>query len=166
MNLFARTLGGVFGDKFGERWGLSGRVRWLFMVLFCEGLALMLFSRMNVLALGHSDSDSVQPVRADERRRDVFGGAVHQQKGVGFGGGHCRGGRQCRGGGGGVSVQVQCDRLADGAVDPGRLVTCCSFLTFAVNFNEAAETEAKAATEARATPKRRQELEPGRGVAA
>ncbi len=24
MNIFARTLGGVFGDKFGERWGLSG----------------------------------------------------------------------------------------------------------------------------------------------
>jgi MFS transporter, NNP family, nitrate/nitrite transporter len=51
MNLFARTLGGYFGDRFGERWGLSGRVKWLFLVVFCEGLALMLFSRMNVLAL-------------------------------------------------------------------------------------------------------------------
>ncbi|MEZ6053869.1 MAG: MFS transporter [Planctomycetaceae bacterium] len=51
MNIVARTLGGYFGDKFGEKWGLSGRVRWLFMVLFCEGLALMLFSRMNVLLL-------------------------------------------------------------------------------------------------------------------
>ena len=28
-------------DKFGERWGLKGRVRWLFIALFCEGLALM-----------------------------------------------------------------------------------------------------------------------------
>ncbi len=51
MNLFARTLGGAFGDKFGEKWGLSGRVKWLFVVLFCEGLALMLFSQMNVLVL-------------------------------------------------------------------------------------------------------------------
>jgi NNP family nitrate/nitrite transporter-like MFS transporter len=51
MNLFARTLGGVFGDKLGQRWGLSGRVKWLFVVVFCEGLALMLFSRMNVLIL-------------------------------------------------------------------------------------------------------------------
>ncbi len=51
MNIFARTLGGAFGDKFGQKWGLSGRVKWLFMVLFCEGLALMLFSQMNVLVL-------------------------------------------------------------------------------------------------------------------
>jgi len=51
MNIFARTLGGVFGDRFGKRWGLSGRVKWLFIVLFCEGLALMLFSNMSTLLL-------------------------------------------------------------------------------------------------------------------
>ncbi len=51
MNIFARTLGGVFGDKFGGRWGLKGRVTWLFVVLLCEGIALMLFSQMAVLAL-------------------------------------------------------------------------------------------------------------------
>lgn len=51
MNIFARTLGGLFGDKFGGRWGLKGRVIWLFLVLFCEGLALMLFSQMNVILL-------------------------------------------------------------------------------------------------------------------
>ncbi len=51
MNIFARTLGGVFGDKFGLKWGLKGRVTWLFIVLFCEGLALMLFSQMGVLVL-------------------------------------------------------------------------------------------------------------------
>jgi NNP family nitrate/nitrite transporter-like MFS transporter len=50
MNLFARTLGGVFGDKFGERWGLSGRVKWMFLAVFCEGLALMLFSNMTTIA--------------------------------------------------------------------------------------------------------------------
>lgn len=46
MNIFARTLGGVVGDRFGHRWGLAGRVRWLFLAVFIEGLALMLFSRM------------------------------------------------------------------------------------------------------------------------
>lgn len=51
MNIFARTLGGVFGDKFGRLWGLPGRVKWLFATLFCEGLALMLFSQMNTLWL-------------------------------------------------------------------------------------------------------------------
>ena len=51
MNIFARTLGGMFGDRFGMRWGLKGRVTWLFIVLFCEGIALMLFSQMAVLVL-------------------------------------------------------------------------------------------------------------------
>lgn len=51
MNIFARTLGGAFGDKFGGKWGLKGRVFWLFLALFCEGLALMLFSQMTVLIL-------------------------------------------------------------------------------------------------------------------
>ena len=51
MNLFARTLGGYFSDRFALKSGLSGRVRFLFIVLFCEGLALMLFSQMNVLIL-------------------------------------------------------------------------------------------------------------------
>ncbi len=50
MNVFARTLGGWFGDLFGGRSGLKGRVRWLFVAVFCEGLCLMLFSRMSVLA--------------------------------------------------------------------------------------------------------------------
>jgi NNP family nitrate/nitrite transporter-like MFS transporter len=45
MNLFARTLGGWFGDQFGRIWGRSGRVKWLFLALFGEGLALMLFSQ-------------------------------------------------------------------------------------------------------------------------
>ncbi len=51
MNIFARTLGGIFGDNFGALWGLKGRSFWLFIVLFGEGLALMLFSQMSVLFL-------------------------------------------------------------------------------------------------------------------
>ncbi|MFN4261938.1 MAG: MFS transporter [Gemmataceae bacterium] len=51
MNIFARTMGGMFGDRFGLKWGLKGRVWWLFLTLLCEGLALMLFARMNVLWL-------------------------------------------------------------------------------------------------------------------
>ena len=51
MNLFARKLGGLFGDAFGSKWGLKGRVTWLFMVLFCEGLALMLFSQMTAVVV-------------------------------------------------------------------------------------------------------------------
>ena len=51
MNIFARTTGGIIGDKFGERWGLKGRVRWLFIALFVEGIALLVFSRMQILPL-------------------------------------------------------------------------------------------------------------------
>jgi NNP family nitrate/nitrite transporter-like MFS transporter len=51
MNLFARTLGGAFGDRFGASSGLRGRVRWLFACVFAEGLCLMLFSQMTTLAL-------------------------------------------------------------------------------------------------------------------
>ncbi len=51
LNLFARTLGGVFGDRCGRRWGLKGRVRWLAVVLVAEAVALMVFSRMTMLPL-------------------------------------------------------------------------------------------------------------------
>ncbi len=51
MNLFARSLGGFFGDKFGIKYGLRGRVLFLFGVLFIEGFALILFSRMTILPL-------------------------------------------------------------------------------------------------------------------
>ncbi|ERS89169.1 MFS transporter, partial [Halomonas sp. PBN3] len=51
MNLFARTLGGIFSDLFAKNGGLKGRVRWLFIAMLCEGVALMFFSQMHVLAL-------------------------------------------------------------------------------------------------------------------
>lgn len=51
MNIFARTTGGFISDKFVERGGLKGRVRWLFIALLVEGFALLLFSQMKVLAL-------------------------------------------------------------------------------------------------------------------
>ena len=51
MNIFARTLGGVLGDRWGLRWGLRGRVWFLGAMLFAEGLALSLFSQQSVLPL-------------------------------------------------------------------------------------------------------------------
>ena len=51
MNIFARTLGGYVSDRFVGRHGLGGRVRWLFIAVLCEGLALVAFSQANVLAL-------------------------------------------------------------------------------------------------------------------
>jgi NNP family nitrate/nitrite transporter-like MFS transporter len=51
MNIFARALGGWLGDRCGQRWGLRGRVWWLFGVILAEGLSLMLFAQMPSLVL-------------------------------------------------------------------------------------------------------------------
>ena len=51
MNLFARTIGGILGDKFGIRFGLKGRVMFLGVVLLVEGVALIVFSQMTTLLL-------------------------------------------------------------------------------------------------------------------
>lgn len=54
MNIFARTMGGVFSDFFAKKMGLRGRVMFLFAVLLGEGIMLMLFSQMGVLFLAVS----------------------------------------------------------------------------------------------------------------
>ena len=51
MNIFARTLGGFISDRFVRKGGLKGRVRWLFIALLIEGIVLIFFSQMRVLAL-------------------------------------------------------------------------------------------------------------------
>jgi NNP family nitrate/nitrite transporter-like MFS transporter len=51
MNLFARALGGYASDKANGRWGLKGRSTLLGCTLFCEGLALIVFSRQHLLVL-------------------------------------------------------------------------------------------------------------------
>ena len=49
MNIFARALGGMLGDWVGNRSGLQGRSLLLGLVVFMEGLALTLFSRLTGL---------------------------------------------------------------------------------------------------------------------
>ena len=52
MNIFARTLGGFFGDKFGRLYGLRGRVLFLALILAIEGIMLATFSSISILPLG------------------------------------------------------------------------------------------------------------------
>jgi NNP family nitrate/nitrite transporter-like MFS transporter len=49
MNIFARALGGIFGDKAGKKFGLKGRIIVLGIFLLCEGIGIMIFSTMDVL---------------------------------------------------------------------------------------------------------------------
>ncbi|WP_339711592.1 MFS transporter [uncultured Kriegella sp.] len=52
MNLFARTLGGYFGDMFGKLRGLRGRVLFLALILATEGIILSIFSTTTSLVVG------------------------------------------------------------------------------------------------------------------
>jgi NNP family nitrate/nitrite transporter-like MFS transporter len=49
MNLFARALGGIFGDKAGKKFGLRGRILILGAFLLLEGLGIVLFSTIENL---------------------------------------------------------------------------------------------------------------------
>lgn len=49
MNIFARALGGISGDKAGRKYGLKGRIWILSIFLLLEGLGIMLFSGMDTL---------------------------------------------------------------------------------------------------------------------
>ncbi|AUC76991.1 MFS transporter [Olleya sp. Bg11-27] len=52
MNIFARTLGGFFGDKFGKLKGLRGRVLFLSFILTLQGVMLIFFSSATSLIFG------------------------------------------------------------------------------------------------------------------
>ena len=69
MNLFARTLGGYFGDRFGKLKGLRGRVLFLVAILAVEGVMLVTFSTitslenidMTIVSHRSAKGKSVQP---------------------------------------------------------------------------------------------------------
>ncbi len=163
MHLFARTLGGVFSDKYGGRWGLQGRVRWLFVALFVEGLALMLFSRMTTLAL------AVPMMLLFGLFMKMSEGATYavvpfiNKKALGSVAGIV--------GAGGNAGAVAAGFLFKGSIPwptalliLGAVVTSASFLTFAVRFSMEHETEAAIELE-RATSERRRQRRVGRGHA-
>jgi len=52
MNIFARTLGGHFGDLFGKLKGLRGRVVFLMLILSAEGIMLSVFSMTTSIIMG------------------------------------------------------------------------------------------------------------------
>lgn len=154
MNLFARTLGGLSGDKFGAKWGLQGRVTWLFIALFCEGIALMFFSQMTALVvalpamivfslfvqMSEGATYSVVPF-VNKKALGAVAGIV---------------------GAGGNAGAVAAGFLFKSSIAwptalliLGVIVTACSFLAFSVRFNTEAETEAKEEFAAATRKKRR-----------
>lgn len=143
MNIFARTLGGIFGDNYGALWGLRGRAFWLFICLFCEGLALMLFSRMSVLylALPSLIVFSLFTQMAEGATYSVV--PFINKKALGAVAGVV--------GAGGNAGAVMAGFLFKGAIEwpdafliMGMVVTAASFLAFFVRFSPEQEAEEKA----------------------
>jgi len=51
LALFARALGGIASDRVARSWGLDGRTTLLFALIIGEGLGLVWFSQMEVVAV-------------------------------------------------------------------------------------------------------------------
>lgn len=49
MNVFARSLGGIFSDLMAKKFGMRGRLWAFFIVQFAEGCAFVVFSRIGVI---------------------------------------------------------------------------------------------------------------------
>ena len=134
MNIFARSLGGWLGDKCGNRWGLSGRVKWLFVALFCEGVALLFFSQATTLTL------AIPLLVLFGLFVKMSNGATYavvpfiNRRALGRGGRHRRRGRKRRRGACRFPAQDRGAQLAHGACSfwvPS--ITACSFVSLAVN---------------------------------
>lgn len=158
MNLFARTCGGIMGDKFGGRWGLRGRVSWLFIALFAEGLALILFSQMSVFVLAlpvlilfslfvQMSEGATYSVVPFINKKAL--GAVAGIVGAGGNAGAVAAGFLFKG--------IAPTEWATPLLILGITVLSCSFLAFTVRFSPSAELEAK--TDYAIAVRRRKELE-------
>ena len=142
MNLFARTLGGVLGDRAGLRWGLRGRVIWLAIALFGQGITLMLFSRMTELAT------AVAALLLFSLFVKMAAGATFSV--VPFVNRQCLGSVAGIVGAGGNAGAVLAAFLFKGALAwpqalliLGGIVTVCSAVALAVRFSPAEEREAR-----------------------
>ena len=146
MNLFARTLGGFFGDKFGDQVRSEGTrdVPWC-------GAADRGRRADGVLADGDAVpccgcDDSVQPVRADVGGSYLLGRAVRQPQGAGLG---CDG-RGIVGAGGnagavafGFLFRAESISYQEGLLFVGVTVLLASALVFLVRFSPETEAEEK-----------------------
>ncbi len=143
MNIFARSLGGMFGDKYGVKHGLKGRVRFLFFVLLLEGLALMLFSQMTILPL------AIASMIVFSLFTQMSEGATYSvvpfinKKAIGAVSGIVGAGGNAGAVAAGFLFKVEDITYPEALLVIGAVVTGVSFLTWAIKFSPAAEAEVK-----------------------
>lgn len=142
MNIFARSMGGIFSDKLNKTRGLQGRVLFLFIVLFIEGIALIFFSQMAALALAipililfslfvQMSEGATYAIVPYVNKRAL--GSVSGIVGAGGNFGAVMAGFLFKG----------AFEFSDAYLYLGIAVVLVSFLAFAVRFSEADETAAK-----------------------
>ena len=157
MNLFARTCGGLISDRCAHKWGLSGRVRFLFIALFCEGLLLMLFSQLNTLLLA-IPTLMVLAIFVQMSNGATFSVVPFvNRKALGSVAGIVGAGGNAGAVAWGFLFKTSAFTWPTAFLILGAIVTASSFLAFAVRFSPAAESEARLHTE-EATARRRGEL--------
>ncbi len=142
MNIFARTLGGFISDRFVRKGGLRGRVRWLFIALMVEGVALIFFSQMRVLAL------AIPVMIIFSLFVQMSEGATYSivpfinKKAIGAVAGIVGAGGNMGAVGAGFLFRAEAISYPQALLILGGLVFLCSFATFAVRFSPAAEAAA------------------------
>ena len=148
MNLFARTCGGMISDRWGRRWGLAGRVKFLFLALFCEGLLLMLFSQTDTLIL------AIPTLMIFAMFVQMASGATFSvvpfvnRKALGSVTGIVGAGGNAGAVAWGFLFKTEAITWSTAFFMLGAIVTVCSFLSFSVTFSREAESQAWSATEA------------------
>jgi len=155
MNIFARTTGGIIGDKFGEHWGLKGRVKWLFLALVVEGVALMVFSRMTILpvAIGSMVVFSLFVQMSEGATFSVV--PFINKKALGSVAGIVGAGGNAGAVAAGFLLRVENLSWPNALLILGVLVLACSFVTYLVTFSAEAEEEARIEFQAALAERRR-----------
>lgn len=143
MNIFARTMGGVIGDRFAFKGGLKGRVKWLFIALFIEGIALIVFSRMTVLpyAIASMIVFSLFVQMSEGATFSVV--PFINNKSLGSVSGIVGAGGNMGAVGAGFLLRAESITWPEALFILGILVIVCSSLTYLVSFSPAQEKEAK-----------------------
>jgi NNP family nitrate/nitrite transporter-like MFS transporter len=145
LNLFARALGGIVADRFGARWGLQGRVKWLFMTLFGAGLMLMCFSQSRTLLV------AVPLLMLLGLFVKMSNGATYSivpfinPKALGSVSGIVGAGGNVGAVAAGFLFKAQEISWPAAFFLMGAIVTACSFVSFAITFSTQAEMDARAA---------------------
>jgi len=143
MNIFARTMGGIIGDRFALKGGLKGRVRWLFIALAIEGVALIVFSRMTVLPFAIA-SMIVFSLFVQMSEGATFSVVPFiNKKALGSVAGIVGAGGNMGAVGAGFLLRAESITWPQALLILGGLVLLCSSLTYVVSFSHSHESEVK-----------------------